>query len=264
MKYVGSFARLIALSIVSLSLISCQKMDGVRNLRATDLPQASSYNVAITSDFPGVVSVSLPSGGLCTGTIISPKAVLTAAHCTQGSGQYSVKGSFGTVRTSVVENFGPGEVEDPNDISILVFPANTFPQNSIINIADSARIGETARLVGFGCNNIDTRTGAGVKRTGTNVIADVYDYVEFYTPATSSNSRGIIGPQNRAGSCFGDSGGPALKEVSGELRLIAVTHAGGQVGNTIVSQYTDVANRSDNRGFIARVNQDYNLGVNGF
>ena len=264
MKYVGSLARVIAFSLISLALISCQKMDGVRNLRSTDLPQASIYNVTTTSDFPGVVSVSIPSGGLCTGTIISPRAVLTAAHCTQGAGQYSVKGSFGTVRTSVVENFGPGEVDDPNDISILVFPANTFAQNLVINIGDSVRVGETARLVGFGCNNIDTRTGAGIKRTGTNVVADVYDYVEFYTPASSTSSRGIIGPQNRAGSCFGDSGGPALKEVGGELKLIAVTHAGGQVGNTIVSQYSDVANRADNRNFIAQVNRDYNLGVIGF
>ncbi|NBX82160.1 hypothetical protein EBQ90_03615, partial [bacterium] len=76
--------------------------------------------------------------------------------------------------------------------------------------------------------------------------------------------RGILGPSNRAGSCFGDSGGPALKMVNGEYQIVAVTHAGGIVDNTIISQYSDISNRSDNRGFIADANRTRNLGIEGF
>jgi hypothetical protein len=261
MRYVGTFARLAALLVVSLSLISCQKALDLES----GLPQASKYNVSETTQFPGVVLVSAPNGGLCTGTIISPKAVLTAAHCTLRTGRYSVYGSFGSsVSTYRKVSYGPGEIDDPQDIAILIFPEGTFQSQYVMKIADSIHSGETATLVGYGCNNIDTQRGAGVKRAGTNQVASVNNYVEFFTPVTSSNSRGIIGPDNRAGSCPGDSGGPALKQVNGVYQVAAVTHAGGVLGSTIISQYVDISNRSDNRGFIAEVNRNENLGIEGF
>lgn len=261
MRYVSSFVRLAALLLVSLSLISCQKALDLES----GLPQASKYNVAETTQYPGVVMVLAPNGGLCTGTIVSPKAVLTAAHCTLRTGRYTVRGSFGpSVTTSQRVNYGPGEIDDPRDISILIFPEGTFQSQYVIKIADSIHSGDTATLVGYGCNNISTTTGAGIKRAGTNQVANLSSYVEFYTPTTSSNYRGIIGPDNRAGSCPGDSGGPALKQVNGEYQVAAVTHAGGVLGGTIISQYVDISNRSDNRNFIAEVNRNENLGIEGF
>ncbi|NBW98193.1 hypothetical protein EBR03_01340 [bacterium] len=263
MMYVGSWARLVAFTITCLSLISCQQR---LDLEA-GLPAASAYSVSATTEFPGVVMVSIPGGGICTGTIVSHKAVLTAAHCTKKSGNYRVRGNFGAEQiTSDRLNFGPGVVEDPNDISLLIFADNTFSENHVVRIADAVSSGETATLVGYGCNSLVTESGAGVKRAGTNVVARVNSYVEFYTPASSSSSkvRGILGPSNRAGSCFGDSGGPALKMVNGEYQIVAVTHAGGIVDNTIISQYSDISNRSDNRGFIADANRTRNLGIEGF
>lgn len=260
MRYVRSWVKFSVLLAVSLFLVSCQKALDLES----GLPLASQYNVSITKDFPGVVFVRTPSG-YCTGTIVSPRAVLTAAHCTQRNGQYEVSGGFGpSVFTSQKVNYGPGEINDPRDISLLVFPAGTFQSKHVIKIADSIRSGDIATLVGYGCNNVFTEVGGGVKRSGTNQVARLGDYVEFYTPASSSGMRGIIGPSNRAGSCPGDSGGPALKEVNGELQVAAVTHAGGVMGGTIISEYVDISNRSDNRGFIAQVNRDENLGIQGF
>lgn len=258
MLYVGSWARLVALVIVSLSLIACQKQEG------DGLPEASSVVASVTAEFPGVVLVSLPGGnGICTGTVVSTKAVLTAAHCTKTAGRYSVIGNFGTKTTYDVVSYGPGVVDDPNDIAILMFADNTFDSSIVVKIGDSVSAGDTLRLVGFGCNDLNTRKGAGVKRTGTNVVADIEEYVEFITPAGSS-SRGILGASNRAGSCFGDSGGPALKQVGNELKVVAVTHAGGQSGSNIISQYVNVGSRNDNRNFIASANTQYNLGIAGF
>jgi hypothetical protein len=261
MMYVGSWARLIAFTFFSLALISCQ---GNFDLEK-GLPTASSFNVAPTTDFPGVVMVISPDGGICTGSIVSHKAVLTAAHCTLSNGTYRVRGGFGSQKLTTVRiNFGPGEVADPNDISLLVFSDNTFSEEHVIPIADSVRTGDAATLVGYGCDNLSTETGAGVKRVGTNQVARLSAYVYFYTPVTPSNYRGIIGPSNRAGSCPGDSGGPALKQVNGQYQIVAVTHAGGVMNNTIISQYVDVANRSDNRDFIRKENRDRNLGIAGF
>ena len=271
--YVCSWWRRLALVLISLSLISCQKSLDLEE----GLPQASGIYVSESFGFPGVVMVSLPGGGICSGTIVSHKAVLTAAHCTKRSGTYLVRGNFldpsgnlgdSQKSTSSFVNFGPGIVEDPNDISFLIFPENTFQQSDVISIADSSRAGDVATLVGYGCNNIETKRGAGRKRMGTNVIARVNEYIEFFTPVSSTSSnvrgRGIIGSNNRAGSCFGDSGGPALAIRGEQYELIAVTHAGGVIESTVVSQYVDISNRSDNRDFIRQVNAQHELGINGF
>lgn len=259
MRYVGAWARLFAFSLFSLTLISCQNFDV-----ESGLPTASPFTASSTSDYPGVVKI-YGVGGMCTGTIVSHKAVLTAAHCTLERGTYTVTGDFGSAKsTTIVENFGPGEVNDPNDIALLIFPNNTFDQRYVVRIASSVSSGDTATLVGYGCDDLTSRTGSGVKRSGTNQIARISSYVYFYTPVSSSYYRGIVGPSNRAASCFGDSGGPALKQVNGSYEVVAVTHAGGVSGSTIISQYVNVASDSYNRNFIAGVNRDYNLGIQGF
>src|SRR5439155_14651374 len=128
--------------------------------------------------------------GLCSGTFISEKAVLTAAHCAKTDGDYQVVASFGSFTTNQKVVLGPGVVDDPNDLAILIFDHNVASrgQGQVADIASSIHVGDTVRLVGFGCNNVTTRTGAGVKRTGTNVVAQISDYIEFDTPLNDSNS----------------------------------------------------------------------------
>ncbi|WP_396133675.1 trypsin-like serine protease, partial [Chamaesiphon sp. OTE_75_metabat_556] len=47
-------------------------------------------------------------------------------------------------------------------------------------------------------------------------------------------------PDLRAGSCFGDSGGPALQANGDSQNVVGVTHAGGTMGSNIVSEYSDL------------------------
>ncbi|MEZ4751954.1 MAG: hypothetical protein R3B54_15385 [Bdellovibrionota bacterium] len=39
--------------------------------------------------------------------------------------------------------------------------------------------------MGYGCNSLETRLGAGIKRTGTNQVYRVTDYIEIVTLSTS-------------------------------------------------------------------------------
>lgn len=238
---------------------------GRAGINDDSLPDASGRFSSITEEFPGVVMVLAPEGrGLCTGVVISPRAVLTAAHCLLHSGTYSVITEEGTFRTSVRFSNGPGQVDDPNDIGLLVFSAPILSDsNQVFSMADAVHEGDAVTLVGFGCSSIETRMGAGVKRMGTNVIHEKNaDYLELLTPKSRS-SRGIIGDSAIAGTCYGDSGGPLLVRSGGVYQVAGVTHAGGETDDYYISEFVNVADSSSNRSFLRTYNAAYSLGIVG-
>jgi hypothetical protein len=267
MRYVGGLlARTCALFIFSALALGCQK---ARYSGELPTPTREAASIISDSQYPGVILVVSPGNtGICTGTFVSERAVLTASHCVTENGTYTVVTSFGTFRTATKKLFGPGIVDDPNDIALLIFDraVASREQGQVYAIDDSVATGDVIRLVGYGCNNIDTRRGSGVKRTGTNVVASLDEYIEFLTPldSGSSSSRGIFGSSNRAASCFGDSGGPAaVEKENGELVIVGVTHAGGQEGSNQISQYVNVATRSDNRSFLRDAASEYGIEIRG-
>ena len=90
-----------------------------------NLPTPTAQLTTVTDQYPAVVMIILPGDvGMCSGTFISPNTVLTAAHCTLNQGQYMVQASFGTFTTNTTVKFGPGVVNDPNDIALLIFDSN--------------------------------------------------------------------------------------------------------------------------------------------
>ncbi len=177
MMYVCGRASSLALLITFL-LVGC----GKGPLGDQNLPSPDAVLVTPTSDYPAVVMVILPNNaGLCSGTFISPTAVMTAAHCAKTAGRYQVYASFGVFSTYTVTSFGPGVVDDPNDIAVLVFnsPVADPTQGQVANIGNAVAQGDTTTLVGFGCNDIITKSGAGIKRAGTNVVNYIDDYIEY-------------------------------------------------------------------------------------
>jgi V8-like Glu-specific endopeptidase len=186
-------------------------------------------------DFDGVVAV-VAGSGLCTGTVVAPRLVLTAAHCLAGLRQDTeVEVYFGQEINSadkvaatahgVHPMFCPDCKEDIYDYGYVVIASDfTVPGGFILPITsqeewDEAMVsGREVTLVGYGEDpEIEAlNKGIGLKREVTTTIRRFSDRgLEFYAGGMQQDS------------CNGDSGGPAFIRVgSGALRLAGITSRG--------------------------------------
>ncbi|MFP2958003.1 S1 family peptidase [Myxococcus sp. 1LA] len=159
---------------------------------------------------------------LCTGTLVAPRVVLTAAHCVENADApqvFSVVFAAEAARASaaqrvrVVEGrIHPGWRPGVSDVGVLIlardapvaplaWDAATFPADAV---------GRLARVVGFG---VDGQGVSGLRRGGLSRIT----WVEAGAFSIEASP---------AMSCGGDSGGPVFVEQDGAERLMGVTSFG--------------------------------------
>jgi hypothetical protein len=168
---------------------------------------------------------------VCSGTLVAPQAVLTAAHCAavvEGwqNGGFEV---FFVVGPSVEElvEAEPVDRVDPHpdwdldtltaDVGVAVL---TRPIDAVepLSIGDStlsdSDLGTELQLIGWGGTASDG-SGAGTRRIGHVGLAALYD-ADLQVDETAGQS-----------SCPGDSGGPVLRVgAGGETDIVSVTSWG--------------------------------------
>jgi hypothetical protein len=192
-------------------------------LNGTDCPSGASAVVLLNMRD----SFNSPTGA-CSGTVIAPRAILTAAHCIPSTVRF-VRMFLGSGPEVVAESF----VAHPDyrggttaDVAVVIMAQPIGRTPIPVLLSRDARVGETAVIAGWGRNQLDIPS---TLRAGTTTISAVGALLETQFSASVSSV------------CSGDSGGPILLSEGGVWTVGGVTSAtSANVCNTGTNFYVPI------------------------
>lgn len=259
MRGPGNPARLAGL-LAALCLVVAPAVASAKPAAGRGGAQASIIggSPAAIADFPSLAFVQAAESPRkafsCTGSVIAPRVVLTAGHCVEDIetgrltpvGEYLVATGVADVKQAAEENvstvvravtfpgFDPGATRGDAGLLILSSPT-TAPPLQLATAADTALMapGTPVQIAGWGLEHAgDSSAPATLRTASTTIQRSSYcrrassAYYPFYSPAQQLCTADR--PALDSGSCFGDSGGPAIAHrADGAAVEVGIVSTGG-------------------------------------
>lgn len=179
----------------------------------------------------GTVMVLSSRGNMCTGTVLSPRSILTAGHCVAGAKAHAIayreNGSpiLQAVQTTRLHPGFSRNAKVSVDLAIVRLKEPLPQRFTPVSLDDGTGVSDIGRdrvIAGFGLASDADEKSAGTLRSASVTILPRH-YPRFMRLGVEAGTLAI---------CKGDSGGPVLDNSGDRPRLVAVVYGAEQAAGT--------------------------------